>query len=344
MEDLKITKIKMASMERCYSCGSLMINGELHLLFAEEEENGKCYDFYGENFENQREVWDQGGGTMSIVPIPGKEGEFLAIQGFLRGFNAKKSKIVWCKLEDGKWKTHDFLEVPYLHRFDIYEAKEGNILVCAQLCEDKKEKEDWSSPGRVLYAPMPETWNEKVELATFEQPIFKNHGYSQCEYKGKKSCFFTGDNGVFQLYENEGNLVLNQITNWAVSDVAFIDLDGDGQEEMLTIAPFHGSEVSVYKERDRTFEKIYDYKQPVEFVHAIGKGKIKGTNSFIFGARKGRMDLVILQHDSQENRIKEIVIEEGAGCANVEIVNLPNKDLIIAANHTNNEAAIYVIE
>ena len=38
------------------------------------------------------------------------------------------------------------------------------------------------------------------------------------------------------------------------------------------------------------------------------------------------------------------VIDRGVGPANLCLVNEENRDLIIAANHTANEAAVYIVE
>ena len=340
---MKIRKQKIDNMSRCYSCTDLIIDNELHLIFAEEEKDGKCYEYYGADFKKKRVVWEKGGGTMSLVPIPDTNGEFLATIAFNRGFDAAGSKIVWCKLIDDEWKIHDFVSVPYLHRFDIFQTTEKTYLVGGVLCETKTEREDWSSPGKVIYAEMPKDPSQKPVFQSFDQNIFKNHGYYKAMYKGEENCFFAGEQGVFRLYDNNGKLNLEKIFSEEISDMAFIDIDNDGQEEMLTIAPFHGNHVQIYKEKEGQFHSVYKYNKPVEFAHAICAGKILGKNSFVFGVRKENKELVIVQYDNAAKEYVEYLVDQNIGTANVKIVNLDGCDILVASNHTINEAAIYYI-
>lgn len=340
---MKIKKQKLDDMTRCYSCTELMIDGELHVLFAEEEKAGKCYEFYGANFENKRTVWESGGGTMSIVPIPNSNGEFLATIGFNRGFDAAHSKIVWCKLEDGCWVCHDFVEVPYLHRFDILETQDKTYLVGGVLCEEKKDREDWSSAGKVIFAEMPADYTQEPKFESFDDEIHKNHGYFKARYKGEESCFFSGEQGIFRLHENQGSLQLDQIFYGEVSDMAILDIDNDGIEEMLVFAPFHGNDIQIYKEKNGSFVSVYQYEQPAEFVHAIDAGQVLGKKSFVFGIRKANKELVVVQYNHETNSYEEHIVDREVGTANTKIVNCKEHDLLLAANHTINEAAVYYI-
>lgn len=49
--------------------------------------------------EKKQNVWTIPGGCMSIVPIPGKEKEFLAVQEFYLKVTPSLAKIVWGKYE-----------------------------------------------------------------------------------------------------------------------------------------------------------------------------------------------------------------------------------------------------
>ena len=43
--------------------------------------------------------------------------------------------------------------------------------------------------------------------------------------------------------------------------MAFADFDNDGELEMLTISPFHGEKISIFKKQDGEFKKVYTYEK-----------------------------------------------------------------------------------
>ena len=49
---------------------------------------GPCYAFDSQTYERET-VWEEPGGTMAMVPLPGKNGDFLAVQRFFPGFQAQ---------------------------------------------------------------------------------------------------------------------------------------------------------------------------------------------------------------------------------------------------------------
>lgn len=44
-----------------------------------------------------------------------------------------------------------------------------------------------------------------------------------------------------------------------------------------------------------------------------------------------------------DGKYQTTVIEKGVGPANLAVVNEADRDIIVAANHTMNEAAVYVV-
>ena len=47
-----------------------------------------------------------------------------------------------------------------------------------------------------------------------------------------------------------GTWEIKQVLDEASSDMAFADFDNDGELEMLTISPFHGEKISIFKKTD----------------------------------------------------------------------------------------------
>ena len=90
---MKIEKKFLTDLHRCYATSSTVIDGDRKILIATEGE-GPCFMYEGEDFK-QSTVWDGPGGTMSIIPVPGKNGDFLAVQNFFPTFQSEDAKIVW---------------------------------------------------------------------------------------------------------------------------------------------------------------------------------------------------------------------------------------------------------
>ena len=89
---MKIHKIKTHELEKCYSICPLTYQGKEHMLVAAEKVN-KCllFDLDG-NLEET--VWEGPGGTMTMVQLPGSDGEFLATHKFYSPNDSREAKII----------------------------------------------------------------------------------------------------------------------------------------------------------------------------------------------------------------------------------------------------------
>ena len=182
---MKIEKKYLDEMKRCYCASNISFDGENHVLLASEDPEVACNMYYGKDFEKKQNVWTIPGGCMSIVPIPGKEKEFLAVQEFYLKVTPSLAKIVWGKYEDGEWKFKDVVSIPYVHRFGIFHANGINYLIAATVATSKKEKNDWSVPGRIYVAELPEDPSKGVELEILVDGLYRNHGFWQTKKGGK---------------------------------------------------------------------------------------------------------------------------------------------------------------
>jgi hypothetical protein len=101
---MEIKRTHLDDIFKCYSTCALVADGDLKLMFATEDK-GPCYSYSAADLSKKEVVWEGPGGTMSIVEIPGKSGEFLAVQQFFPTFNAPDSVIVWGKYVE--WSMGD---------------------------------------------------------------------------------------------------------------------------------------------------------------------------------------------------------------------------------------------
>ncbi len=343
---MKIVKKVLGDMHRCYCTGSVTVDGRLRVLLASEEIGGPCYAYGGKNFEEREVVWENAGGTMSIVEIPGTNGEFLAVQNFFPGFNAQTAKIVWCRYINGSWHVKDFLHIPYVHRFDILQSGGKKYIICCTLCDSKTERNDWSSPGRILAGELPEDLNDLVELTSIQSGLLKNHGYYRGIYEGCEAAYITCDSGIYAAVPPQlpgEDWTVRHIMEGPVSDVAVYDVDGDGESELITISPFHGNEFNILKKDGKGYSKVYTYPNEMDFAHAVWAGEIRGRAVILGGVRRMNCELFYIEYNEITSEYDTVLIESGAGTANVAVVHERERDIIISANHTKNEAAVYII-
>ncbi len=344
---MKFTKKRLDQVERCYSTAHIRIDGELYALFASEQVAGPCYAYSGPDLSQKETVWEKAGGTMSIVEIPGTNGQFLGVQNFFPGFQAQKAKLVWGKRDGVKgWQVQDFIDLPYVHRFDILRSGGVNYLVAATLCGSKKDREDWSDPGKVYVGVLPETPEEGVHLTPLLEGLVKNHGYWRGELGGQPCGFITCDNGVYTVIPPQtpgGEWETKRLLDIPVSDVAIYDLDGDGEDEIITIEPFHGDQVKIYHKADDGYQVVYTYPGEYNFAHALWAGRLRGIPAVVLGIRRLQAELAIIRFSPEKSSYVETIIDQGCGPSNVDVIPQKESDLILCANNSVHEAAVYIV-
>ncbi|MPQ44261.1 hypothetical protein [Clostridium tarantellae] len=343
---MKFEKKFLTDLHRCYATSSTVIDGEKHILIATEGE-GPCYMYSGPDFK-QSTVWEGPGGTMSMIQIPGKNGDFLGVQNFFPTFQSENATIVWAKPEkDGKWNVKTILKLPYLHRFDILSANGVNYFIGATLCTSKTCKDDWSDPGKIYVGVLPDDLNEPIKLKVIKEGLTKNHGYCRANWNGKMVGMVTSENGVFVVtppQNKDEDWQVEKILDRPVSDVAVVDIDNDGVEELVTIEPFHGKDFVINKKVGDKYEVVYKYPKEMDFGHVVWGGKLRGIPTIIGGYRRNDKDLFYVQCESTNPlKFKTEVIESGVGPSNVAVINEVDRDIIISANRELGQAALYFV-
>ncbi|HHU49633.1 MAG: hypothetical protein ACOYEH_00130 [Caldicoprobacterales bacterium] len=341
-----VEKKKLGDIPRCYAVSAIEVNGEQQLVFAGEGEGGPCYAYSGEDFDTCTAIWERGGGTMSFVPVPGRQNEFLATQNFFPGFKAETSRVVWGKFADGHWVVRDYITIPYLHRFDLLEADGITYFLGATLCSFKAEREDWRYPGKVYAGILPGDWDEPMEVVPLKEGLYKNHGYFRGAWEGLPAGYVAAENGVwvFSVPKSPGSSWgLIRLMDQPVSDIAVFDLDGDGEDEYALLHPFHGDSFDIVKKRGSEFETVYSYPKTPEFSHAVWAGMLNGHPALIGGYRRGAAELFIVRFNQRNGSFETQVLDAGVGPTNVSVLHRPQGDIIAAANNRMHEAAIYYI-
>lgn len=338
----KFVKSVLAPLERCYAVRGIQTGDRLRMLFATEG-HGACIQFDEAARQPMENVWDEPGGTMSIVPIPGKKKEFMAVQKFFPTFQSEDAEIVWGKLNgDSHWEIHKYISLPYVHRFDLLESPTGTWFLGATLCTSKREKEDWSDPGKVWIGKLTDDWDRPISLEVLHEPLTKNHGYCRLVMNGIDHGVVSADEGVYLLTppQDEGeSWQVVRIFDQPVSDMAFVDIDNDGCLECLTVEPFHGDKSNIYRWTEHGFEKLWSYPNPMAFGHVVWGGILGGEPAFILGYRKEDAALAVIRYRSGAFEME--FIDTGEGPSNIDVVHGSNGDIIMSANRMTGYAAVY---
>lgn len=342
---MEFRKASLGEIEKCYAVSALTIKDEPVLIYAGEG-SGSIHIFRGDGFAQHQVLTQGNGGTMSIVPFPEREGWFFVSRGFYSMVDSGDSVIELVRYHQGEFQQPAVVaRLAYLHRFGLVTGADGSrYLVAASLHSFKENKEDWSHPGHVYYAVLPEDLSRDftLELTRLPGEYFMNHGFCTGTLHGRAAAFTTSQEGAFAWFPPEkqgGAWQREQLLDFPVSDIAVQDIDGDGEQELAVLLPFHGDRCKVYHKAGAGYEEIYASPEENDFYHAIAAAEIGGQKVFIGGARKGVMDLFLLTW--QRGAVALEQIDAGVGPSNVAALNLPGEDLILSANRMIFEAAYY---
>lgn len=339
----------MAELEKCYSIAPLKYQGRQHILVAAEKQN-RCILFDAEGKEEET-VWEGPGGVMTMVQAPGRDGQFLATHRFYSPNDSKEAKIVIATADGkGSWEIRTLVDLPFVHRFDILSSGEENYLIACTLKSGHEYKDDWTTPGKVYAAKLPSDLAgfddaHQLELTVLKDGMLKNHGYYKVEEDGKVSSLVCSENGVFRFFPpktEDGKWREEQLLDVPASDATMADLDGDGEMELVVLSPFHGDEVSVYKKTEDGYEKVYQYPEKAEFLHAIWSGKLSGKTVVVLGHRKGARRLFALLWADGHYSFK--TIDDDCGPANAFGYTYEGRDYLVATNREINQIAMYTFD
>jgi hypothetical protein len=287
------------------------------------------------------QVSDSPGGMMSFISVPGNPDLFVSIMGLFPPFIGGEAGLFMHKRMNGGWQTHRALHLPFAHRCEILNRAGKNFLFAATVSTYKENPQDWSNPGALHLIEIddaPEaTWKSRV----IDSSITRNHGMTRTRINDKETICISGKEGIFFLEQRPGDeWNLQPVFNREVSEMTFIDLDGDGQDELVTIEPFHGETLNVYKNTGKKWElRISD---SLSFGHGLSSGIIKHKPVIVVGNRSRSLALESFAiHDLVKGKFDRVVIEENAGPTQTQVFSVGDEDYILSANQRKNEVTLY---
>lgn len=346
---MEIRKKVISNLTKCYSIAPLMYHNEQHFLVAAEKVD-RCL-LFNRKGECVDTVWEEPGGVMSMVQIPGSDGRFLATHQFYSPNDSANAKIVIAEpKEQGNWEIRTLVELPFVHRFDIIERNGVNYLIACTLKSGHEYKDDWSSPGKVYAAVLPDnldSYNEhhQLELTVIKEAMLRNHGYYKVQVEGINTAIISSENGVFQFtppVDVNGEWEIQKLLDLPTSDAVLIDLDEDGKLELVTLSPFHGEIISIFKQQGENWEKVYEFPEKAEFLHALYGGVLCGVPAVVIGHRKGKRNLMAITYHKSKCSYHVDIIDENCGSANVAHFYDGEQEFLVAANREIDEVAMYI--
>ncbi len=347
---MKVEKKIISRLTKCYSIAPLCDRGQDCILVAAEKTD-RCllFDRKGKLLDT---VWDGAGGAMSMVQVPERDGQFLATHKFYSPNDSADAEIVIVShKEDGEWEVRTLVKLPHVHRFDIVKRNGINHLIACTLKSGHRFKDDWSVPGKVYAAVLPEDLSgfdgaHQLRMQVIKENMLKNHGYYRIRENDMDSCLISADCGVFRFLppvNADGAWEIEQLLTTPSSDAVLVDFDRDGEKELAVLSPFHGDKICIYKKKEEGFKKVYEYEKPAEFTHAIYGGSLCGKQALIVGHRKAERNLIVFWWDEKKGYCHEL-IDRDCGSANVFHYVDEGKDILISANREIDEIAMYTLE
>lgn len=347
---MRIEKKVISDLNLCYSIALMSIASDTCFLVASEKKGPCC--LFNEAGNLMETVWTAPGGVMTMVQVPGNDKSFLATQEFYSPNDSKNARIVIATRKgQDDWDVQTLADAPFVHRFGLLKSHGVHYLVVCCLKSGHEYKEDWTSPGRVFAAVLPEDLspfnsNHQLSLTLIKEGLTRNHGFSIFEDELGQSAVISAENGAFRFYPPKQageDWKIEQLYDQPLSDAVLMDLDQDGELELGCLAPFHGNDLFILKKDENgNYKKVWIKDGNHQMWHATFAGQILGRPAWLVGDRKGERDLLMITYE--DGAYQTTTLDHDVGPANVMCFqNSKGEDVIIAANRETNQVAKYTL-
>ena len=231
------------------------------------------------------------------------------------------------------------VRLPFVHRIALTGRPGSRKLIAAALCGGKDSVDDWSKPGAV-YEYLLDDEMQITSQRRILDGITRNHGMYTYEKQGGSYLLVSGDQGVWAIDEAGST---KKFCEEAISDLCMFDVDGDGIDEIVCIAPFHGDAMKVYKMTEGGWTCIAQEK--ISFGHAVWSGLCGGKTMLLSCSRSGDKCTRIYRPGQEEGFcLEQMNVDEGVGASNICVKEMKGGQMLYAANHELGEVARYYIE
>jgi hypothetical protein len=350
---MKISHRTLASLPRGYSIAVIPGTeiGGLPSFVAGSEGNRELLFFESPDFK-PRVIADTPGGFISTWPLRVGDRLFLAASTLFKpGFDAADSRLVLYPLDRGEKPEPTLIgDLPYTHRVAILEHGDARYLLASTLCAAKKDKDDWTQPGGIHLAKVPDDPTQPWPMRQIVTGMNKNHGMDRARIGKEKrdgyllSCM-EGLTFLTIPDDPDGSWPVESIDTDETSDAFAFDWDGDGEPEIFSISPFHGNVLAVHRNGSDGWSKevIHD---DLSFGHIVWAGNLLGGPALLAGSRRDKRELRLYRPTSDGGIDPDYaLIAEGIGPTQIAV--LPQGDrraVLYVAAHGVDEVRIYDLE
>jgi len=289
-------------------------------------------------YREARQLASGPGGCMGVAADPAKPSDQYAIMGCFPGYRFQGGGVYLIRAGTDPERV---LDLPFAHRIGFGEHAGRRVLLAACLAADKKDAADWSQPGAVYAAELGDD-PTRLRLEPVLTGIHKNHGFLLARFEGRSSLLIGGQEGLLAVdLETRGpRWPVRKVLPRETSEMALLDVDGDGRAELLTIEPFHGNTLRAYRRTPSGWTPFWEGE--LQFGHGLLAGAFLGMRSVLVSNRAGTKELVLFQFDpAAPERPHRIVLELGAGAANMAVISHAGKDHVLSANQAAGQIVLY---
>ena len=327
------------NIESVYTANAFQIGSEMFVA-AGSETKPEVY-LYNLTSGNSSLVTGCPGGVMSFIPVPGNPDLFFSIMGLFPPFIGAEAGVFMHRRSGEKWETQKAMDLPFAHRCEILHRNGKNYLFAASVSKYKENPADWSNTGEMYLIQLEDDIKLPLNPMLIDNSLTRNHGMLRKSIEGTETICMSGVAGIFYFEQQSGDKwVKKMLFDKEVSEFCFIDLDGDGKEELVTIEPFHGEALNVYKRKGQQWE--LKFTDSLSFGHGLSCGFVNSEPVIVVGNRRGSftLDMFKVTNFGSGNFSRE-VIEEDAGPTQTQVFTAGNTDYILSANQKKNEVALY---
>ncbi len=281
------------------------------------------------------------GGVMSFIPVPGSPDLFFSIMGLFPPFIGAEAGLFMHSRLGEKWETQKAMDLPFAHRCEILHRNGKNYLFAASVSKHKENPADWSKPGEMYLFRLNNDIRLPIKPELIDNSLTRNHGMLRTKIDGIETLCISGAEGIFYFEQLPGDKwVKKTLFEKEVSEFGFIDMDGDGREELITIEPFHGETLNVYKRNGSEWE--LKFSDTLSFGHGLSCGFFQNEPVIVVGNRRGSFTLDLFKViDFAGGNFSREVLEQDAGPTQTQVFKANNTDYILSANQKKNEVALY---
>jgi hypothetical protein len=281
------------------------------------------------------------GGVMSFIPVPGSPDLFFSIMGLFPPFIGAEAGVFMHQRLGDKWKSQKAMDLPFAHRCEILHRNGKNYLFAASVSKHKADPPDWSKPGEMYLTRLEDNPTIPLNPEMIDNSLTRNHGMLRTKIEGTETICISGAEGIYYFEQLPGNKWVKKLLfEKEVSEFCFIDLDGDGREELVTIEPFHGEALNVYKRNGLNWE--LKFSDTLSFGHGLSCGFFNNEPVIVVGNRRGSFTLDLFKViDLDQGKFSRTVLEEDAGPTQTQVFTANGTDYILSANQKKNEVALY---